>query len=488
MFFQATTRRLNSSLLEKTRSMRFLNRRRRAASQQSILSEHECLCKLAEELNNVAVDLYMENDRTFTVELYKNAAEAIMATVQPKECQIVALGDARSQYISQIIEGKERVYNIRSCSELKSKQNGVDNYQWSEMASDVTPKCISEAMKICQSEGNDEYTSAATIMYNMGLIHMKHEGLGIAEKVFELAMEMRPEPGTAGNLSNALVYAALLNNLGYIKYRRDDMDGAKRCFFEALQIAERAPSQRGNVCENIEQKYKHLGTIYFNIGIINGNLGLCDESIRAFGFSLEMQKSVLGETHPDIAVIQHNIGMFYLVIGRVNDATNAFLEALRISRFALGNDHCYAAKALFYLGRIHVMRGEYKEALHVFQETLRVERAALGMNHSDTIATLCEIAQVHYCKGHVDEAISVYNDALVVAKGTCSKNNGNVTFILSQMMKVHIESGNITEATRIHRETSKLVECTDSIDEFDVSFEFGRIKDVLSHPPAAAAA
>jgi len=460
--------------------------------------EFECLRNIAEELNDVAVDLYRRGDNMTAIDLYKNAAKAMMTALDLKDNTDQVIDDElRASYISHIIRGKQQLYKSTLPSQTSSST--FDRCQWSESGVTDSPIYLSGALKIRNDDrqGSDEaYMSVATIMYNTALIHMKNSYFANAEGCYELVLEcydairshMRMKRKT-DSFINALVFAGLFNNIGYMQYRQGNIAEAIENFTRALNLGKKRLRQTSRKHQvEMMQGYKDVGTIYYNIGIAYARLGRTDKVIRPLEGSLELHKVALGDSHPDMATVQHSIGTAFMGIGQMDNAMNAFLESLRIIRFVFGNDDKQAAKALFYLGKVHAMKGEYDEALHAYEETLRVERLTLGMNHLETIMTMYEIGQIYQNKGDHDKVLMVYHDILSMAKVASDIEESSLVLILGEVVMMHLEVGNIDAATKIYNEVSSIIELKNDDHAITVIVELAQIKDMLMNPLAAPAA
>eukprot|EP00586_Coscinodiscus_wailesii_P015478 CAMPEP_0172518808 /NCGR_PEP_ID=MMETSP1066-20121228/291028_1 /TAXON_ID=671091 /ORGANISM="Coscinodiscus wailesii, Strain CCMP2513" /LENGTH=450 /DNA_ID=CAMNT_0013301257 /DNA_START=1047 /DNA_END=2398 /DNA_ORIENTATION=- len=439
--------------------------------------------------------------------------------------------ELRTVFIAQIIRGKEQLY--QSMSLPHSSNDNLDGYQWSESEDDGCPKCLSEGLKIESDEEDscDECTDIATVMYNTGLIHMKHGEFDSAEKCFNLAVEcfdVMSEESECNDGNNfaykSLVFADLFNNIGYIQYRNGNIIEAENNFTKALQIGKSVVSQAcGDYKNKIIQGYKHIGTIYYNIGVMKAMLGfndevisplecslglqkvalggkspnigvmkamlgLKDEVIRPLECSLGLQKVALGDSHPDIAIVQHNIGIVLIGAEQWDDAMSAFLESLRIIRFVYGNEDRKVAKELFNIAKVHEMKGEYEEAIHVYEESLRIERLTLGMLHPETIMTMYEIGQIYHRKGDLNEALNAYSVVLSVAKAASDIEESSIIFILGEMVAIYLEIGNIDAARKLYAEVSDTIELDSCNEEIVDIVGLAQVRDLLANIPAAAAA
>mmetsp|Transcript_46525 Transcript_46525/g.56333 ORF Transcript_46525/g.56333 Transcript_46525/m.56333 type:complete len:493 (+) Transcript_46525:129-1607(+) len=457
------------------------------------VDESEYLRNIAVELNNVAVDLYREGHLDTAIDLYKDAAQAMMAVVGNEKNKVGVVDDAlRARFISQIVQGKHQLYEVMMSS--RSSDSSLDSHQWSKSEANGHSIYLSDAMKIENDYGQGRdyiYMHVATVMYNTGLIHMKNEDFESAEKIFMLAVECSQVAEECGRLNggigislNALVFTNLFNNIGHLQYRQGNVSDAVKNFHHALNIGKDFLIRK----DETMQWYSYIGTIYYNIGIANANLGLTDKAMRALKSSLYYVKVVLGESHPEMGTVQHCIGMVLVEIGQLDDAMNAFLESLRIIRFVFGNDHCEVGKALYHIGKVHEMKDDYDEALNVYEETLRVERLTLGVHHPETIMTMYGIGQIYHKKGDHRKVLRVYHDIISLAKATSDIEGSSLVLVLGEIVMIYLEVGNIDAATKIYSEVANMIELENGNIRVAGIVGLEQIKDMLMNPPAAPAA
>eukprot|EP00586_Coscinodiscus_wailesii_P005767 CAMPEP_0172482118 /NCGR_PEP_ID=MMETSP1066-20121228/8381_1 /TAXON_ID=671091 /ORGANISM="Coscinodiscus wailesii, Strain CCMP2513" /LENGTH=469 /DNA_ID=CAMNT_0013245011 /DNA_START=157 /DNA_END=1566 /DNA_ORIENTATION=- len=462
------------------------------------LDEYEYLRSIVEELNNVAVDLYREGDFKTAIDLYKDATQAIMLAFEIEGNDIEVIDDdSREKFISQIVRGKQQLYEMAKPS--RSSDSNLDSYQWSVSGVNSSPIYLWNALKIeNDNEQGHDYTgvNVVIIMYNTGLIHMKNGDLEIAEEFFDLAMEFFELAEENGRLNdrnysflNSLVLADLFNNIGYLRYREGNIADAIENFSHALNISEKVLMRTNSRYEvDMMQGCHHVGTIYYNIGIANARLGSTDKAMRMFQCCLYYHKIALGESHPDMGIVQYSIGMVLVGIGKLDDAMNAFLESLQINRFVFGNYHVEVGKTLYSIGKVHEMKDEYDEALNVYEETLRVERLTLGVHHPETIMTMYGIGQIYHKKGDHRKVLRVYHDIISLAKATSDIEGSSLVLVLGEIVMIYLEVGNIDAATKIYSEVANMIELENGNIRVAGIVGLEQIKDMLMNPPAAPAA
>mmetsp|Transcript_46526 Transcript_46526/g.56335 ORF Transcript_46526/g.56335 Transcript_46526/m.56335 type:complete len:493 (+) Transcript_46526:129-1607(+) len=457
------------------------------------VDESEYLRNIAVELNNVAVDLYREGHLDTAIDLYKDAAQAMMAVVGNEKNKVGVVDDAlRARFISQIVQGKHQLYEVMMSS--RSSDSSLDSHQWSKSEANGHSIYLSDAMKIENDYGQGRdyiYMHVATVMYNTGLIHMKNEDFESAEKIFMLAVECSQVAEECGRLNggigislNALVFTNLFNNIGHLQYRQGNVSDAVKNFRHALNLGKDILIRK----DEMMQWYSYIGTIYYNIGIANARLGSTDKAMRMLQCCLYYHKIGLGESHPDMGIVQYGIGMVLVGIGKLDDAMNAFLESLQINRFVFGNYHVEVGKTLYSIGKVHEMKDEYDEALNVYEETLRVERLTLGVHHPETIMTMYGIGQIYHKKGDHRKVLRVYHDIISLAKATSDIEGSSLVLVLGEIVMIYLEVGNIDAATKIYSEVANMIELENGNIRVAGIVGLEQIKDMLMNPPAAPAA
>eukprot|EP00586_Coscinodiscus_wailesii_P004467 CAMPEP_0172487158 /NCGR_PEP_ID=MMETSP1066-20121228/16091_1 /TAXON_ID=671091 /ORGANISM="Coscinodiscus wailesii, Strain CCMP2513" /LENGTH=482 /DNA_ID=CAMNT_0013253585 /DNA_START=131 /DNA_END=1579 /DNA_ORIENTATION=- len=464
-------------------------------TQKKSLDEGECLRSIAIELNNVGVELYESNELVYAKEVYKNAAKAIMAMIQHKENRAFESSNTRMDLIEQVIDGKQRLYQLRStCAGMSDTDLGW--YEWLECECDscVSPMLICKAIKIDTGcvEGSDDvnFVNAAIISYNLGLVHMKEKEYDTCGQIFELGIGLRQAIDDSNeSLRKSMVFCNLLNNLGCIHYKRNNMCEADACLIESVRIGKCVVESRGDA--SLLSAQRCVGAIFYNIGVMKACLGLYKKVDHAFECCLEMLKSAFGSDHLLIGAIQKNIGVVYFEMGRLNDAMEAFLHGLNLMRLVKGDNHPDTARVLFYLGNVHRTRCEYEEALQVYNRSLDIERRNLGSSHPDTIAILCEIGNIHHSKGDLDKSIRIFDEALVIAKSRleCDSRYKRVLIkVLCQLIRMNIEDGRIDEGMKYHVELMNEMRCHDSDQDSIEMFDIAHTLEFVARLPAAAAA
>jgi tetratricopeptide (TPR) repeat protein len=137
-----------------------------------------------------------------------------------------------------------------------------------------------------------------------------------------------------------------------------------------------------------------------------------DEARARYEQALEIQRGVLGPTHPAVGELLVDLGAVELLRSATDDARRYFEQALPILEDALGPEHPAVARPLNNLGLIFLGAGDFAQAKALYERVLAIESAVLPADHPDLAATLDNLALVHNGLGHHEQALALQAKAL----------------------------------------------------------------------------
>jgi tetratricopeptide (TPR) repeat protein len=145
---------------------------------------------------------------------------------------------------------------------------------------------------------------------------------------------------------------------------------------------------------------------------------------------LKMERSSLGETHPQVADSLRIFAALYFDKGQVQHAVERTEDAVAIMKLCLGPNHPRTALALRSLAKIHELSNRNPEdmalAIRYYNEAITGFKAAFGHNHSLVGESLNNVAVIHIQRGEYSDAVEKLSDSLVayetIADGGSSIN------------------------------------------------------------------
>ncbi len=117
------------------------------------------------------------------------------------------------------------------------------------------------------------------------------------------------------------------------------------------------------------------------------SMGRYDEAEPLFRQALEIDKTTIGETHPDYATRLNNLASLLKNVGRYDEAEPLYRQALEIRKAALGETHPDYAQSLNNLAVLYYDMKRYADAEPLMAEALRIFEATLPPEHPSIAAS-----------------------------------------------------------------------------------------------------
>ena len=140
--------------------------------------------------------------------------------------------------------------------------------------------------------------------------------------------------------------------------------------------------------------------------------GRYDEAEPLYLAALEMRKSLLGDSHPDVAASLNNLAELYRSQGRYDEAEPLYVSALEIWKSLLGDSHPNVATSLNNLAVLYRSQGRYDEAEPLFVSALEMRQSLLGDSHPSVATSLNNLAVFYAYQGDFEKAAPLLEQAL----------------------------------------------------------------------------
>jgi tetratricopeptide (TPR) repeat protein len=209
--------------------------------------------------------------------------------------------------------------------------------------------------------------------YDQALVHLSQ-----AQQI--LAAIANPQP---------VEQAQVLNDLGWIKFRKGDLPEARQLLSQALDLAEQA-----DAAEVVASIHNRLGGIAYN----HGDWDLAVNHLRKSIVLREALGDLVG-----LATSFNNLGLLEIEMGKFESALENLTRSYEIKN-RLGQTEG-VAMALNNLGWLRIQRGELKQADETLKKALDL---ANQIGYSSLIREIIKnISEMHLAAGEWDEAARV---------------------------------------------------------------------------------
>jgi tetratricopeptide (TPR) repeat protein len=329
--------------------------------------------ELAAALNNLGCALRELGDLAGAEALFEPAVtQARKAFDYDKRGYAVALnnlGVVRSQLrlpdSIQLLEGalaQERGLPGRNAIEIAVTVNNLSIAHTMEGAYADAERILREALTGVTRDLADDHPTTANLLENLGLA-LRGQGKA-AEALIYLERALEIEQRFFGEMHPEV--AQSLSNLGVTQRHLGRYVSAMRSQERAIAIAETVYEGGGQ---------RPLASMHGALGNVLRRLGLLESSVEHHRKALEIELTLYGPTHFELAGTYDNLGRALRHLGHLDEAVGCFQQALRIKRMHLEPDDVQIAKTLDNLGVAHRYLGQLEQAATFHDEALHIRRA-----------------------------------------------------------------------------------------------------------------
>ncbi|MEV1118042.1 tetratricopeptide repeat protein [Actinosynnema sp. NPDC049800] len=230
--------------------------------------------------------------------------------------------------------------------------------------------------------------------------------------------------------------ATALNDLGYVYWRRGDLDAAVDAHTEALELFVRGDNFAGQA------------TAFNNLGRVHLLRGDLDAAVEA-----QTQARDLFSRSDDLegqATVLNNLGWVHLRRGDLDSAVDAQTHALEL--FVLSDNLAGQGNALNSLGRVYLLRGDVDAAVDAQMRALELSTRSgdlLGQG-----AALNNLGRAYLRRGDVDAAVDAQMRALELS--TRSGDLLGQGAALNDLGRAYLRRGDVDAAVDVHMRALEL--------------------------------
>ena len=237
-----------------------------------------------------------------------------------------------------------------------------------------------------------------SVLYELGRLDEAASQFAQAEAAFR-----RAGPGSKDLRAN-LVAAASARGLVLRDLKRPD---------EARTVLDAGVAEARQV---YREPHPALATILNNLALVEQDQKDYAGAETHFREVLQIDRTVSGERHADVASDLHNLAWFlHKYRGRSAEAEQVSRQAVAMRRDLLGAKHPHTASSVRQLADILSGRGQYAAAVPLYRESLRVQTEALPKGHRLTLLAALGLGEALTALGRRAEAVRVLDVALAAA-------------------------------------------------------------------------
>ena len=137
--------------------------------------------------------------------------------------------------------------------------------------------------------------------------------------------------------------------------------------------------------QELRVESKATGHLLNDAGLYLQTRGEFNDAKSALENALQIDETVYGPDHPNVAIRVNNLGLVLKDLGELQEARKLFERALKIDETVYGPDHPNVAIRVNNLGGVLKDLGELQEARKLYERALKIFQTRLGEDHPSTI-------------------------------------------------------------------------------------------------------
>jgi serine/threonine-protein kinase len=187
------------------------------------------------------------------------------------------------------------------------------------------------------------------------------------------------------------------------------------------------------------------------VGISNRRLEHYPEAEASYREALDIQRRLLGPSHPEVGTLLNNLGTLMYASGRFDEAEAFDRQALAVRQAALGPDHPYVGNSLLNLAVV-IERKDPAAASMLYRQAADITRAALGPDHPRLAQILRNWGVMLGNQRKWAEAIPRLREALRIRRVAFKEESRDVADALAKLGRALRDSGSLREGEALTRQ------------------------------------
>lgn len=232
-------------------------------------------------------------------------------------------------------------------------------------------------------------------------------------------------------------------------------------------------------CANI-----NLAKLQGMIGAVHLQKGDTTQALKYYEETLEIQRKILGESHPDIAKSYNAIAAVYDMQGKYAEALNYCMLALDINKETLGNAHTDTAMTCCNISSIYLKMNDHDKASQWIQKALTIQSSieangTLDKKEAENRAAIYLAAGNTCCvQAQLDDANSWYKKSLAIYENLRGKEAADTATVRGNIARIYHIQGNYDKALEEYLTILKMQENGWGKDHLNTSSTYRNIGNV----------
>jgi eukaryotic-like serine/threonine-protein kinase len=280
----------------------------------------------------------------------------------------------------------------------------------------------------------------AELYLTLGSIYEQLGDLDQAESLFNLAAERRRELfGT-----ESAEYAEVLIAQGQLRIVQARLEQAEPLVREGLAMSRRV----------LPRDHPQVARAAATLGMLLQEKGEYDTAIEVLEQAVKLQSAAV-EPGPELSTTLGVLANTYFYAGRLEESEALNQRTLELDRKLWGERHPNVADALINLGAIRFNSGRYEEAESYDRQALAMIEAWYGREHPETASAMTVLGRALVYQQKLDEANRLLEQALEIQQRFHGELHPLVSSIVNDLANAAVLCGDLDRAEALYRRTAE---------------------------------
>jgi serine/threonine-protein kinase len=264
---------------------------------------------------------------------------------------------------------------------------------------------LQEAMHLSQDNYGAVSQESGRSLWALGQLRYQQSRFGEAKQLYSRGLDILENTSAP-----ATDVSALLDDLAQVYADEQQWALAKQTYERALEIDRRV---LGDDHPRVAMRLNNLAVVAQHIG----DLKLAETLFRD---AIRRDEQAYGDQHPETGTARGNYGLLLQREGRLTEAEPFLRSALDVQLKLYGPDNYNVGYARVSLAMLLDDEGNFPESESEFRQALATYDKSLPTNHQYRAAALMHFARLLVDRGQPEEALSLSNESLNIWTSTLS--------------------------------------------------------------------
>jgi tetratricopeptide (TPR) repeat protein len=190
------------------------------------------------------------------------------------------------------------------------------------------------------------------------------------------------------------------------------------------------------------------------------NMGNASQAVNLLEHVINVRKTTLVKTHPDLLTSQNTLASAYMNSGQTKEAVTLLEHVVRVRETTLVETHPSRLTSQHELARAYMNSGQTKEAVALLEHVVKVEETTLVETHPSRLTSQHELARAYMNSGQTKEAVALLEHVVRVHETTLVETHPSRLTSQHALARAYMNSGQTKEAVTLLEHVVKVEETT----------------------------